>query len=146
TLSGGFIGDGGVVAIGIIALVGVTFGFAFTFGCTVGLDAATRALGELALYFLDRFGLGRVLNHRDFAGETIERRFIELAFAVGLFGLRLRTIEIANDFRDRDDIAGIDLCFVFLGAAGPHGALDARTALQRLQRLLDQRGLGQLAH
>src|ERR1700753_1576161 len=76
TLSGGFIGDGGVVAIGIIALVGGTFGFAFPFACSVGLDAATRALGELALDFLDRFGLGRVLNHRDFAREAIERRFI----------------------------------------------------------------------
>ena len=41
---------------------------------------------------------------------------------------------------------GIDLGFVFLGAARPHRALDARTALQRLQRLLDQRRLGQLAH
>src|SRR6201996_5986641 len=133
TLSSGFIGDGGVVTVGVIALVDVTVGIGIAF--TVGLDAATRALGELALDFLDRFGLGRVLNHRDFAREAIERRFIELAFAVGLFGLRFRTIEIAHDFRDRDDIAGIDLCFVFLGAAGPHGALDARTALQRLQRL-----------
>ena len=87
-----------------------------------------------------------MLHDRDLARQAIERRFIELAFAVGLLGLRFRAIEVAHDFRDRDDVARIDLGFVFLGAARPHGALDAGAALQGLQRLLHQRGLGELAH
>ena len=33
-----------------------------------------------------------------------------------------------------------------MGAARPHGALDAGAALQNLQRALDEIGLGQLAH
>src|SRR5215468_8274216 len=106
-LSGGFVLDGGIVALGVGIIVAL--GIAFSNRITFGLGAAARALGELALDFLDRFGLGRVLHHRDLAGEPIERRFIELAFAVGLFGLRFRTIEVAHDFRDRDDIAGVDL-------------------------------------
>src|SRR5215469_14342510 len=124
TLSGGFISDRGIIAVAIIALVNVPIGVALTLGSAFGLDAAARALGELALDFLDRFGLGRVLHDRDLAGETIERRFIELAFGVGLLGLGFRTIKVAHDFRDCDDVARIDLCFVLLGAAGPHGALD----------------------
>ena len=87
-----------------------------------------------------------MLDDGDFARQAIERRFIELAFAVGLLGLRFRTIEIAHHFGDRDDVAGIDLGFVFLRPARPHRALDARAALEGLQRPLDQRRLGQLAH
>src|SRR5262249_12938319 len=143
-LSGSLVLDGGIVALGVGIVVAL--GIAFSDRVTFGLGAAARALGKLALDFLDRFGLGRVLHHRDLARQAVERRFIKLAFAVGLLGLRFRTIEVAHDFRDRDDIAGVDLCFVFLGAARPHGALDAGTALQRLERLLDQRRIGQLAH
>ena len=33
-----------------------------------------------------------------------------------------------------------------LGAAGPHGPLHAGTALERLERFLDQHRLGELAH
>src|SRR6185437_8641548 len=128
TLSGGFISDGGTAAFDLIALVDVAIGLAFTFGRAFGLDAAARAFRELALDFLDRFGLGRVLHHRDLARETIERRFVKLAFRVGLLGLRFRTIEVAHDFRDRDDVARIDLGFVFLGAARPHSALDPGAA------------------
>ncbi len=125
------------------ALVGFALGVAFS---GLGLGATARALGELAFDFLDRFGLRRVLHDSDFARQAVERRFIELAFAVGLLGLRSRTVEVADHFGDRDDVARVDLRFVFLRPARPHGALDAGTALQRLQRLLDQRRLGQLAH
>src|SRR3954454_12013703 len=87
TLSGGFVRHGSVVAIGFdIGLVG----FAVSLS-RFGLGAAARALGELALDFLDRFGLRRMLNDGDFARQAIEGGFIELAFAVGLFGLRFRT-------------------------------------------------------
>ena len=83
-LSGGFVRHGSVVAVGFdIGLIG----FAVSFG-RFGLGAAARALGELAFDFLDRFGLRRMLDDGDFARQPIERRFIELAFAVGLLGLR----------------------------------------------------------
>src|ERR1700732_3614668 len=114
--------NGGVVSVGLVDVAfGITFGFALGLG-----RAAARALGELALDFLDRFGLRRVLHDGDFARQPIERRFIELAFAVGLLGLRFRAVEIADHFGDRDDVARIDLGFVFLGPARPHRALDAR--------------------
>src|SRR6185312_9217175 len=93
TLSSGLIGDGGVVAIGFVTLVEVAF--AFTLGGAFGLDAAARTFGELAFDLLDRFGLGRVLHDSDLARQAVERRFIQLAFRVGLLGLRLRAIEIA---------------------------------------------------
>src|SRR4029077_18366161 len=109
-LSGGFVRHGSVVAIGFdIGLVG----FAVSFG-RLSLGAAARALGELAFDFLDRFGLRRMLDDGDFARQAIERCFIELAFAVGLLGLRFRTVEVADHFGDRDDVARIDLRFVFL--------------------------------
>src|SRR5262249_45578904 len=103
-LSGGFVLDGGIVAlrVGIIVAIGIAFSNRIAFG----LGAAARALGELALDFLDRFGLGRVLHDRDLAGQAVERRFIELAFAVRLLGLRFRAVEVANHFGDRDDVAG----------------------------------------
>src|SRR6266700_7371486 len=123
----GFVLDGCVVTV---ALFNVAFGITLGAGLRLGLGAAARALGELAFDLLDRFGLGRMLYDGDFARQAIERRFIELAFAVGLLGLRFRTIEIAHHFGDRDDIARIDLGFVFLGPARPHRALDAGAGLE----------------
>ena len=87
-----------------------------------------------------------MLHHRDFPGQTIERCLIELALAVGLFGLRFRAIEIAHHFGNRDDVSRIDLGFIFLGPARPHRALDAGAAFQGFQRALDQSRLRQLAH
>src|SRR5713101_2375429 len=104
----------------------IAFGITLGAGLGLGLGTAARALGELAFDLLDRFGLGRMLHDRDFARQAIERGFIKLAFAVGLLGLRFRAIEIAHHFGDRDDIAGIDLRFIFLGAARPHRAFHAR--------------------
>jgi hypothetical protein len=80
----------GLISHGCVVAVGVGFvGFTVGTGFGLGLGAAARALGELAFDFLDRFGLGRMLHDRDFARQPVERRFIELAFAVGLLGLRL---------------------------------------------------------
>ena len=62
---------------------------------------ATRTLGERGFDFLDRFSLGHVLHRRNLAREAIERGFIKLPLAIGLFGLRLRTEEIAHHFGDR---------------------------------------------
>src|ERR1700716_3467308 len=110
------------------------------------LHAATRALGERRLDLLDRLGLGDALHRRDLARQPVERGFIELPLAVGLLRLGLGPVEVAHHLRDRDDIAGIDLGFVFLRPARPYGALDARTALERLERTLDDRAFGELAH
>src|ERR1700761_9305723 len=88
----GLVGHRGVVAIAIAFGV-ITFSIALGAGFGLGLGTAARALGELAFDFLDRFGLGDVLHDRDFARQPVERRFIELTFAVGLLGLRFGTIE-----------------------------------------------------
>src|SRR5437667_6868975 len=78
----GFIRNRGIVAVGIALRIGISVSFGF------GLGAAARTLGELGFDFLDRLGFGHVLHHRDFPRQTIERGLIELAFAVGVFGLR----------------------------------------------------------
>src|SRR6185437_12972605 len=113
----------GIVAVGVVRLVHIAFTLGIALGAAFGLDAAARALGELALDLLDCFGLGRVLHDGDLARQAVERGFIQLTLGVGLLGLRFRTVEVAHDLGDRDDVARIDLGFVFLGAARPHGAL-----------------------
>src|SRR6516165_12796687 len=119
--------------------------FRLAFSFAIGwLGTAARALCQRGLDLLDRFGLGNALHSRDLARETIKRRFIELALRVGLLRLGVRAIEVADDLGNRDDIAGVDFGFVFLGAARPHRALDARASLERLERAPDQRSLRQL--
>jgi hypothetical protein len=44
------------------------------------------------------------------------------------------------------EVARVDLGLVLLRAPAPHGALDARLALERLHGALDDAFLGQLAH
>src|SRR5215203_1044044 len=105
-----------------------------------------RRLGEALLDELQRLGLGYLVDRRDLAHDAVERRLVELALAVGLLGLRLGTVEVAHDLGDRDKVARIDLRLVFLGAARPHGALDAGAAGQHLQGPLDEVWLGELAH
>jgi len=87
TLSGSLVRHRGVVAIGFVGLVDVAIGFTVGLGSGFGLGAAARALGELGFDFLDGLGFRRVLYDGDFALQAIERRFIELTFAVGLLGL-----------------------------------------------------------
>src|SRR5262249_60482708 len=110
------------------------------------LRTATRTLGERRLDLLDRLGLGDALHRRDLARQTIERSFVELTLAVGLLRLRIRAVQVAHDLGDEDDVAGVDLGFVLLRPARPHGALDTRAALERFERALDQRTFGELAH
>src|SRR5262245_48829816 len=108
--------------------------------------AAARALGERRLDLLDSLGLGDALNRCDLAREPVKRGLIELALGVGLLGLALRAIEVADYLRDRDDVARVDLGLVLLGTARPHRALDAGAAFEGLESALDQRRLGELAH
>src|SRR3981081_1827321 len=102
------------------------------------LHAATRALGERALDLLDRLGLGDALHRRDLAREPVERGLVELALRVALLRLGVGAEQIAHDFGARHEVARVDLRLVFLRAARPHRALDARAAFERLERALDQ--------
>src|SRR5262249_34077445 len=110
------------------------------------LRSAMRAFGERRLDLLDRLGFGEPLNGSDLTRQPVERRLVELPLRVGLLRLRLRPIKIPHDFGDGHDVAGIDLGLVFLRPPRPHGALDACAALERLERALDHRGFGELAH
>src|ERR1043166_3648958 len=112
----------------------------------LGLGTAARALGERRLDLLDGLGLGDAVDRGNLARQPIERGLVELAFAVGLLGLRLGAIKVAHHLGDCHDVAGVDLGLVFLRPARPHGALDARAALEGLERLADHRALGELAH
>src|SRR4029453_11142900 len=105
----GFILDRGIVAVGIG--IDLALGINVGLGFGLGLGAAARALGELAFDLLDRLGFGHVLHDRDFPRQTIERRLIELTFAVGLFGLRFGAIEIAHHLGDGDDVSRIYFVF-----------------------------------
>src|SRR3569832_994317 len=83
----GFVRDSGVVAVDIgIGLIAV--GLAVRVGIGLRLGAAARALGELTFDFLHGFRFRHMLDDRDLAGQAIERRFVQLAFAIGLLGLR----------------------------------------------------------
>src|SRR5581483_1224788 len=107
---------------------------------------ALGALGEHLGDALDGAALVQLLDRRDFAGHAIERRLVELALGVGLLRLALGPVEIADDLRDRNQIAGVDLGLVLLCAPAPHRALDPRPALERLHGPLHHAFLGELAH
>src|SRR3954470_22206379 len=111
-----------------------------------GLGTAARALGERRLDLLDRLGLGAALHRRDLSAEPVERCFVKLTLRIALLRLRVGAEQVAHDLRDRHDVARVDLGFVFLGAARPHGALDARATFERLERAPHQPALGELAH
>jgi hypothetical protein len=57
-----FVGNRGIVAIAVVGI-----GLVACLGFTLGLGAATWALGELTFDLLDRFGLCDVLHHGDLA-------------------------------------------------------------------------------
>src|SRR5262249_54758707 len=61
-------------------------------------------------------------------------------------GLAVGAVKVAHHLGDGNKIARIDLGFVFLRSAAPHGALDAGAALERLHGALDDHGVGELAH
>src|SRR5690606_27165178 len=87
--------------------------------------AAGQHLADTAL------GLGLVgaADGGDLAGQPVERGLVELAFGIGLLALLVVAVQVAHHLGDREQLAGIDLLLVFLGAARPHGALDAGLAL-----------------
>src|SRR6185312_7251637 len=76
---------------------------------------------------------------------AIESGLVDLPFAVGLIGLSGVAIEIAHHLGDRGGVAGIDLGFIFLSAAAPHGTARAGPALEPGERRLHLGGGAELA-
>jgi hypothetical protein len=105
-----------------------------------------RMLVEDREDLLERGRLVSLFHRRQFAREARGGRFEDLAFGIGLFGLIIGAEQVAGHFGDRNQIARIDLRFVFLGAARPHGALDLGLAGQRIERFAQGLVRRQLAH
>src|SRR6056297_226168 len=80
------------------------------------------------------------------AGKTLKRGLIKLTLGIALLALIVAAMQVAHDLGDGDQITGVDLLLVFLGAARPHRALDLGLALERGHRLRDHVGAGQAAH
>ena len=87
---------------------------------SVELWTTARGPGERSLDLLDRLGFSDPLHRwRISTGEAVKRGFVKLPLRIGLPRLRLRPVEVTHDLGNRDDVARIDLGFVFLGAARP---------------------------
>src|SRR5690349_20010985 len=84
------------------------------------LGVAVGVLGEEGLDLLDRHVVVDLLHRGDLARHALERLLEKLAFGIGLLGLALGAVEVAHDLGHRNEVAGIDLRFIFLGAARPH--------------------------
>src|SRR5690348_14002497 len=54
------------------------------------------------------------LDGGELADEAVERRLIDLPFAVGLLGLAGIAVKVAHHLGDRGGIAGVDFLLVFL--------------------------------
>src|SRR5215472_16402939 len=71
-----------------------------------------RFLQEHGLDALHRRLLVDALDRRDLARHAGEGGFIQLSLGIGLLRLATRTMKVADHFRDRDKIAGVDLGLV----------------------------------
>ena len=82
----------------------------------------------------------------EIARHAVERGFVELTLGIGLLGLGFGAVQVAHHLGDGNEVAGVDLGLILLGAARPHRALHAGLALKSREGLLDHFVLGQLAH
>ena len=121
-------------------------GIQAAFSCSGSASVSASSLGQVDLDQPDRFSLRHAVDGRDLTRHAVECCLIELALGIGLLRLVVGAEQVAHDFRDRDEIAGIDLGIIFLGATRPHGALHPCTALDDLQGTLDIVLFRQLAH
>jgi hypothetical protein len=106
----------GIVAFAFGIDIAVDFSFGLRLGPAPRLFAGCPSISLTASVSVT-CGTTAISRH------SRSRAAIELTFAVRLLGLRFRAIQVAHHFGDGDDDAGIDLGFVLLGAARPHGAL-----------------------
>src|SRR5689334_4502489 len=87
-----------------------------------------------------------LLHGAELARKARRSRLEDLPLGITLLGSIVGTKQVANNFGDRRQVARVDLRFIFLGAARPHGALDLGLALQGLERVLHGLVARQLAH
>jgi hypothetical protein len=89
-------------------------------------------------YAVDGLRSTRLIDARhggDLAGQAFKGGLIKLTLGVALLALVVAAVQVAHDFGNRQEVAGVDLLFIFLRAARPHRALDLGLALQGVQRL-----------
>ena len=77
-----------------------------------------------------------LLHRAELARQARRGGFENLPLGIALLGRIVGAEQVAGHFGDRGQVARIDLRFIFLGAARPHGALDLGLALQGLERVL----------
>ena len=85
------------------------------------------------------------IDGSQFVRQTVQRLFVDLAFAVRLVGLGLGTVQVAHDFRNGDGVARIDFRFVFLSAAAPHRPFGFGFSAQCFQRRVHNGTVGQFS-
>ena len=52
-----------------------------------------------------RIDLVSSIDGRDFAGQALQRRLIELALRIALFALIVGAVQVADDFGNRDQVS-----------------------------------------
>ena len=105
--------------------------------------------GAAQQHFADgllRLVLVAAADRRDFAGQTLQRGFVKLTLGIALLALVVGAVQVAHHLGDGDQIARVDLLFVFLGPARPHGLLDLRLAAQDVHGLRNHVRARQRAH
>src|SRR5438067_6915159 len=65
-----------------------------------------------------------LLHRPELARQARRGCFEDLPLGIALLRRVVRTEQIAGHFGDRGQVARVDLRFIFLGPARPHGALD----------------------
>src|SRR4029079_9029847 len=86
-----------------------------------GLVMDARSLVEDVEDLRERRLFVGLLHRAELAREARRGRFENLPFRIALLGRIVRAEQVAGHFGDRGKIAGIDLRFIFLGTARPHG-------------------------
>src|SRR5690606_31692654 len=66
------------------------------------------------------------LHRGEFAREAARCRFEDLTFRIALLGLVVGAEQVAGHLGNRHKVTRVDLRFIFLRAARPHGALHLR--------------------
>lgn len=64
------------------------------------------------VHFFLRAGGVQAADGRDFAGQAVKGRFIQLAFGIGLLALIVAAVQVAHHFGDGQQIARVDLAHI----------------------------------
>ena len=71
---------------------------------------------ERSRHLLHGVVTANLFNSREFPGHPVQRALIELALGIGLLRLVAGAVKVADHFRDRHEVAGVDLLLVLLRA------------------------------